>query len=944
MFRTTFKVFGVFCLVGVISPVMGGLCLSPVAWAQGDEDAVVKRILFDVRGGRLPEMVRGGVNYLYGRRFSTQMTDRLRDSVLDILRTSGHHKSQVKVEAFADKSGIIMKVMVDLGPLCKIRGVEAEFVLAADLTDPSGKVCSRRALNNYFTELSGFYKKNAYETSFEQAQFRVSDDGKTAQVVVVGELGPKIRYEFEVRGDMNSPDHQISEKKKQWWQKRLAKRIKVVDVNPRSVAQMVQNLMMKDGYMSSISEPHILVIQNIKTYRFVVTASEKIRLRNIEVLGVKVFDHAEINDVFRSRKVLGLRNRLSVRGLSGSIEILRDKYLKQGYLDVRIDRSEWSKDTKSGTYDVIVQVSEGLLHVFDSLRVKGSSFPTDRLLDLSSFEADQPMEGQQTREFQIKLSDFYDDQGYLDKKIRLSFERQLRKNRYHTTVHVKVEEGLRHVIDSISILGLTKTHQQVVRRQLQFDRGDVWSPRLVEESYLQLKKLGLFKSIRFEQKPVVQRKHPDVHAQGFSQHNIKPIAVTVQIEELSHGFITFGPEYNLLSGYQYSIAGSYNNLFGRGHRILARLRVDEDRQQPIIDDQTIFASTLSLRYIYPFVAGLPVQFGLSASRRVSAPTFWQYTSLLREELSYQLPTLRNTRLIMYTKQSLSREVGTSDQRAYFLSNQDSLLFAGGVEVVADRRDDMFRPTKGYMVKVGYEKAFYAYLFNTRYDKWDFNSEWVQTVWDNMALILGLRFTQIRNIDVRGVPVGFNTLPASELLQAGGVGLVRGYHLYLGPYVMYTSLIDSDQVVQDILGGTDRLIINAKWRILLSEQLALNVFFDMGNTYLNQATLDTYELRFSQTSGAFSRPVIYDNYPLIWDDWIQIHQLWRKLYSSAGVAFDYLTPIGNIQLSLAHPLYQPHPQSAEHCASLDTAYCLDRRRAYHPILQRFRVDLSVSARF
>lgn len=894
---------------------------SPAVWAS--QEPVIDRIKITTQRGKLPSEVRGATNFLYGRTFSSETSGQLIASVQKILTSQGYQAAKVRVTPQIRGNKVTLRVAISLGTVCRIQSVKASFALPKGLPNPVGKPCSRRTKSKYFSALGTSYKKNNYiENTFEKATYQFATKGASADIIIVGKPGPQIFYEFALTG------HPQPKKLKKIVGK-LRRDIQPALVNPNFVAEKAGEILLKAGYYSTFAQPTVSRNNQRKTFRYELKVSEQIQLEYVRVLGVKAISQQQLTKLFTPKNLLGIKKRLAIHRLPDTIQILLSQYQQKGYFDVKIRKPEITKIPGSNRHFATITVSEGLPYIFHELHFTNPSSSDEYLKATFELQKGDPLDESLIKEFSQKISMFYGNMGYLNNEVEISLSKKLRKNRFLTKIHVKVQRGERYTVKSISISGLNKTRREVVERQLQIAPQDTYSPEKMDLTYDRLKNLGLFKSIRFENSDL-----------GGDQN--KDLAISVQLEELDHGLITFGPEYNLLTGYQYSVGASYNNLFGKGHKIFARVRIDEDRNQQIFDTKTIFASHLSLRYIYPYIAGLPVDFSLYGSRRVSAPSFWRYSSLLRQELSYHLPTKYKTKAVAYTKQSSSREVGTQDQRTYFLANQDSLIFASGLELIVDRRNNTFRPTSGNFTKITYEKAFYAALFNTKYDRWSLTTEFVKSFTPKTAVLLDLRFTKFWNIDVREVPAGFNTLPAAELLQAGGPDYVKGFDRLLGPYLMYSSEGQAS-TVQDILGGTDRLVANLKLRMLMNHQLATNLFYDLGNTFLSSPTIQTYQERFDQVvERDQKKPAIYDNYPLDREDYVRPIQLWKKLYSSAGISFDYLTPIGNISLSLSHPLYQPSRPSCRVAEGEST--CLDRRKASHPIWKRTKLDLTIAAQF
>ncbi|MCY4381335.1 MAG: BamA/TamA family outer membrane protein, partial [Proteobacteria bacterium] len=603
-----------------------------------------------------------------------------------------------------------------------------------------------------------------------------------------------------------------------------------------------------------------------------------------------------------------------------------------------------------------IKIREGLPHLFNEFQFTGThNVPPERLTALIHLEKNQVLSKGVFQEIYTKFSEFYNNLGYLDHKIELSVKRQITGHYYATDIHLNIEEGERFKAGSISIFGLQKTKYIVVQRNIMIKPGDFYSPQKLKKTYEKLRNLGLFRSIRFQYADDSTPTLPTIEPEDSTTEN-RPSHVrniSVLLEETDHGMITFGPGYNLFSGYQYAIETAYNNLFGLGHKILARLSLNERRNQDIFESKTIFGSVFTLEYIFPFVGDLPLDFSLYGSRRISALSYWEYLTLLKQELRYTINRNKKTHIRLFTKQSSSSEIGTDEQKNYFLAESNSRIFAGGITVSQDLRDSHSWPTKGVFYELTYEKAMSILFFHTEYDKWDLLMELYQPAFNQLVWLLSLKFTKFSNIGIKGAEPGYQTLPASEMLQTGGTDSVRGFDQLLGPYLLYTTG-RGEEMKRDIMGGTDRIIFSSKLRYPMSDHLALNIFYELGNSFINDTTLSRYQMRFDRASNDLMntssssnndsqvKPTVYDNYPIAYqEDLIRPLTLLSKLYSSAGLAIDYLTPIGSIGLSLSHPIYQPKSPA---CLQGQTSFCLDRRGESHPILQRFKFDFTVVARF
>ena len=64
-----------------------------------------------------------------------------------------------------------------------------------------------------------------------------------------------------------------------------------------------------------------------------------------------------------------------------------------------------------------------------------------------------------------------------------------------------IDQGKRLYVERIDIHGNTKTHDDVIRREFDFNEGDAYNRALVDRGERRLKALGYFKSVKIETHP-----------------------------------------------------------------------------------------------------------------------------------------------------------------------------------------------------------------------------------------------------------------------------------------------------------------------------------------------------------------------------------------------------------------------------------------------------------
>jgi len=189
---------------------------------------------------------------------------------------------------------------------------------------------------------------------------------------------------------------------------------------------------------------------------------------------------------------------------------LQTYYRNQGYLDADVTGDvSYSEKMRSVTLEV--QVEEGPLYTVAAIRIEGNRLFRDReLLDVIPLEegaAYRPTQMEQTTEALAKL---YAEQGHLDvtpRKGNLQVEPVYPAEGTGVTVSIRIAEGEPVRIRRIHIRGLTKTREDVVRRNLNLYPGERATSEKIRESEKLLINTGFFD--RQSRQPVQITLEPD---------------------------------------------------------------------------------------------------------------------------------------------------------------------------------------------------------------------------------------------------------------------------------------------------------------------------------------------------------------------------------------------------------------------------------------------------
>ena len=902
-----------------------------------ERQPILDDLRFEALGGPLPSGLPRGLDYLVGQVYSPLMVEKIRGTALDVLKKEGYYEARTKITAKREEDKVTLNLQVTMGPRCIIHSVTADFPLPEKAEELLGAHCRQVILDRFITELKKQYSGESYvENTLKRGGVKYDKQSKEATFHIAGVPGPRISYKFSLHPQAVA-DEKLSEIISD-----LEDDLTPENYSPYlAVGRLKEILDGEDYIFAEIKDPQVISEdEQNKVYAFIIHPASKVELGSLRVWEVKALPLKQIYDELGTSRWWSLRRRrIEIGRLEERILSLENLYRDLGYWDIRIFQPKTSYRATTGKTDVTLRIEEGERYFFRSISFQGArALSSEQLSEIWHLEAQTPLKQSEMLEMRRETVALYQSLGYVDVEVLLNFKRVLQQGSYQTDIAVEVREGSKSVMGEIFLFGLSRVRREVVMRELSFVSGESYSLEKIRQTHRNLTALGLFQSVRLV--PSTRQTGSD------SKELIQDISIIVR--EARHGSISYGPGYDFFHGYNYNIEASYENLFGMGRRLFARLKVDEARSQALIRERTLLGTHLSLGYVHPYLVGAPLDLLLSASHRAVPAHYWQFSTSMNQSLRYRFADRRQTSLSFFSEQSLQSEVGSPEQLTYYLALGDVRIFTAGSSLSFDLSDDRLWPARGSRWEFTYERAFPVRVldFHTEYHKLDLSSLYYYSLWrKDVVLALGVRWTTIWDVARRGTATRNQTLPLSKMLLAGGSDLVRGFPQQLGPYVHYYRQNSSGVVesTKDIIGGTTRLIFKPRVRFLFSESFAVNLFYDMGSSYLSQEILRRFEERFAYIEPRRSqRPHIYENVVVNWQDLQHPLEFWSRFYSSSGISLDYLTPIGRLRLSAAYPLHQPGGGGGG-CV-VEDSHCWDRRNKALPVIGRLKFDLTVAGRF
>ena len=486
----------------------------------------------------------------------------------------------------------------------------------------------------------------------------------------------------------------------------------------------------------------------------------------------------------------------------------------QGFLKARIQSSRLEYLAKPDHAILHVIMDEGPLTQIRRVDFEGEKDFTDsQLANVVSVKGNSPLRLAALEESIIQLKNFYQERGYIEMKILNEGDDLIRYNDKGTQANIlfKIYEGPKVKIAKILIEGNTYTKENVIRREIDLEPGQVLTPEKVEESISRLNKMGIF--ARVEVKTLEENSM------------VSERTVVISVSEKDPGIFRVGGGLNnerklTLRGF---VGLSYNNLFGTAQAISGRVELSSN-----VAEVNYLEHKVSAGYYFPFVFDTRTRFRINATRNryVESINSEQDKTIINTSNKFDFLFDRDlTKHTKFTWTAASIESSFSFERngkCITASACDTSLqiVSMGPTLDVDYRDNPFLPTRGSYTrldaeysspnigssdKVKYAKTEGTYTHYTRLG----SPRWV---WSNSA-----RSGYVKNLsELTGSGV-----PASRAFFLGGYSTIRGYER-----------LDKAQIIPSnaafpVADRNSLVIPKDSYYYLLKTELRYPIYYDFG---------------------------------------------------------------------------------------------------------------------
>ena len=525
---------------------------------------------------------------------------------------------------------------------------------------------------------------------------------------------------------------------------------------------------------------------------FNIKENEKLHVRHIRFEGNQAFSDKELRHMMKTAE-RGLFSFITDSGLLKKDELKQDVaklyafYLSKGFINVQIGEPEISHDREGIT--IRIPIVEGKQFRVGKVEITGDELKTPRSELMAKLQL--PTREYYDREAVMKDIDYLtsvaNDEGYAYATVNQRLVPNEKELRVDVTYHI--EKGNQVYFHRIYITGNTKTRDKVIRRQLAFAEGELYSSTKLKRSYMELNRLRYFEEVNFQ-----TEKGP---AENLTD-------VTIQVKEKPTGIFSIGAGFSAVDGAMLTGQISQQNLFGRGQTLSLRAHLGFSR------------SEYELSFIEPWLFDIPL---------------WTKVDLWNSSREYDEYDLDSTGfgftfgypiweyVTGYVGYRLSfDDVSDIEHGAsYYVWAQEGKTTVSSItlSLTRDTTDDYFMPSRGSRNSASIEQAGWILQGNADFLKYGVSSAW----------FFPLPFDTI--FDIRG-RAGYlhrtssKRIPIYERFYLGGINSLRGLK-EVGPV---------DPNTGDVIGGLTMMNYNVEFLFPLIKDAGMRglIFFDTGNAW------------------------------------------------------------------------------------------------------------------
>lgn len=542
-------------------------------------------------------------------------------------------------------------------------------------------------------------------------------------------------------------------------------------------------------------------------YIFDIVEGNRTNIGKVVVSGLTSYKREKITAFFKKLVDKGY----SEEEIQSCVEKLTQFYLKKGFLDFNCS-TQLEYIEERGCYKLCVNIQEGSKYILGSVRVIGYNSLEKLLLfrsDLSKTFSTEVLA------FQRKFIGEYLSQYGLKAVVsdpEITYKISGNKKLVTVSWNInKVEQ--QDVFGKAIIFGSTNYSSSKLLRELAFKPGQIWDREKLNESFLSLRKLNSFDSVRIYphaendplgRRPIFIKLYPSNKYEFKTRIGFQQVSKNLTFR--GRGTYKLGASFEIKSPF---LLGDQINLetdFTRFYRkVVASYKMPWLKNFPV---RTILQG-YNNKYQQPVYIGSKKNL-YEVRQKGFLTSFENKKKNVSSALSFGFERMRISKL----KKNIAEAIRFSDQ---FIDKSIPYIFVEP-SLFIDYLDDKINPTRGfYSLLTG--KGMVSNCHSLDFAKFIWEHAFFMPIFRPIVFATRVRFGHVFIKD-------FTNLVPSERFYLGGSNSLRGYFPdFAPPLGSYKN--DEDRVEYSPIGGNSLWNVNFELRLPVYRNVSLVFFNDLG---------------------------------------------------------------------------------------------------------------------
>ena len=538
---------------------------------------------------------------------------------------------------------------------------------------------------------------------------------------------------------------------------------------------------------------------------FTVNEGRRITIEKIVFRGNKGLKDSIIKDAMatKERQLFILRGTVQRQKLEEDIDRIVGVYQDHGYVQMRVERYDTSVNRETARVTITIDIVEGAQYRVGTIKFSGLSLlPEVEVRRQLRLKTGDVFSRSELRDSVRGITDLYSTIGHASADVIPRTEQQ--PATLTIDIAIDVNEGPEVYVERINISGNTRSEDRILRRELPFVEGDLFTLQKLQRARQRIINLGYFESVAVETQPGTDKTR---------------IIVNVEVTERPTGVFSIGGGYSSVDSFVGTLDISQNNFLGRGWQLALRIRAGAKNQQ----------GTISFTEPWLFDRPLSAGFDLFSIKR-EYPDY-DYESLGGDvRLSHPFQEYWRASFTYRLSQDTVDNIRTTGDSLLESQKGEKITSAVILGMTRDSRDNIQVPTKGGLTSFNVE--FAGLGGDVQYAKTVASTSYFQPIWMNHILSGRAEIGAVWGW-------GKDPTPVYERFYLGGPNTIRS--------VKFREISPVDEFGNKI-GGSSEVLGNIEYLVPLPFNFRAAAFFDVGNVYGFTTPFDITDLRYAAGPG------------------------------------------------------------------------------------------------